>query len=128
MCMPSYVEKDHFARLLGVEPVQDGFAAASCRLRLAEAHRNGLGTVHGAVIFALADIAFASACNAGDATYIGLQADIRYLNRAEGDELVARAELIGASGRFAHYRISVSDAVGNHVALLSASAYRLSRP
>src|SRR5690606_35114018 len=89
---------------------------------------NGLGTPHGAVIFALADIAFACACNASETSYIGLQADIRYLNRASGDELIAHAELVGASGRLAHYQISVNDALGNRVALLSASAYRLPQP
>lgn len=123
-----YSTRDRFAQLLGVEPLDSAFTGASCRLRLTDQHRNGLGTSHGAVIFALADIAFAAACNATEAAYIGLQADIRYLKRAEGDELTARAELVGASGRLAHYQISVSDAGHNRVALLSASAYRLPQP
>lgn len=123
-----YVEKDHFVQWLGVEHLDSNFEGASCRLRIGPQHRNGLSTPHGAVIFALADIAFACACNATDARYIGLQADIRYLNRASGDELTARAELVGASGRLAHYQISVTDAQDNRVALLTASAYRLLQP
>ena len=120
-----YTVRDCFAQLLGVESLESTFDGASCRMRTSEAHRNGLGTPHGAVIFALADIAFACACNATEATYIGLQAEIRYLNRAMGDELTARAELVSASGRLAHYLVSVSDAEPTRTALLSASAYRL---
>lgn len=124
----TYIENNHFAQLLGVELVDSDFTGASCRLRLSAQHRNGLGTPHGAVIFALADITFASACNASEASYIGLQADIRYLSKAVGDELTARAELVDASGRLSHYQICVSDAENNRIALLSASAYRLPQP
>ncbi|WP_394559196.1 PaaI family thioesterase [Aquipseudomonas alcaligenes] len=124
----SYAKNDHFAQWLEVEHLESSFDGASCRLRLRPQHRNGLGTPHGAVIFALADIAFACACNATEARYIGLQADIRYIQRASGDELTAHAELVGASGRLAHYQISVHDAEHNRVALLSASAYRLPQP
>ena len=125
MQISSYAENDHFAHWLEVEHLDSSFSGARCRLRIRPQHRNGLGTPHGAVIFALADITFAAACNATDAAYIGLQADIRYLNRPTGDELIARAELVSASGRLAHYQISVSDAGQNKVALLTASAYRL---
>ncbi|MDD0844183.1 PaaI family thioesterase [Pseudomonas sp. Gutcm_11s] len=124
----SYAKNDHFAQWLEVEHLDSSFSGARCRLRILPQHRNGLGTPHGAVIFALADIVFACACNASEASYIGLQADIRYLNRASGDELIAHAELVGASGRLAHYQISVNDAPGNRVALISASAYRLPQP
>jgi acyl-CoA thioesterase len=128
MQISSYAENDHFAHWLEVEHLDSSFSGARCRLRIRPQHRNGLGTPHGAVIFALADIAFACACNASETSYIGLQADIRYLNRASGDELIAHAELVGASGRLAHYQISVNDAPGNRVALLNASAYRLPQP
>jgi uncharacterized protein (TIGR00369 family) len=53
------------------------------KLNVKDEHMNALGGVHGGVIFSLADIAFAMACNAGDAPYTGLQADIRYMSGAK---------------------------------------------
>lgn len=62
----AYFVQDSFARLLGVEllSAQDGQACVT--FFASSEHCNGLGGVHGAVIFALADIAFAVACNTRD--------------------------------------------------------------
>jgi len=43
------------------------FEEARCQLNVKGEHMNALGGVHGGVIFSLADIAFAMACNVGDA-------------------------------------------------------------
>lgn len=121
----SAIEQDRFARLLGVQHLQRSFDSATCRLVLRDEHCNALGGVHGGIIFSLADIAFAAACNAGEATYIGLQAEVRYLRTVEGDELLATAERVGASRKLAHYQVRVTDKSGNPVALFTSSAYRL---
>ena len=47
--------------------------------------------------FLLADIAFAMACNAGDAPYTGLQADIRYMSGAKDRVLFATATKVSSS-------------------------------
>lgn len=116
---------DRFADLLGVEHLSASFEQAACRLRLGAEHHNALGGVHGGLIFSLADIAFAAACNAGQALYIGLQAEIRYIARARGDELTATATWMGGGRNIAHYQVLVTDNLGNRIALFSASAYRL---
>ncbi|WP_430443354.1 MAG: PaaI family thioesterase [Pseudomonas piscis] len=116
---------DRFAGLLGVEHLHASFEQATCRLRLAPEHLNALGGVHGGLIFALADIAFAAACNAGQALYIGLQAEMRYMARARGAELTATATWMGGSRNIAHYQVLVTDDQGLRIALFSASAYRL---
>ncbi|HBN9861353.1 TPA: PaaI family thioesterase [Pseudomonas aeruginosa] len=118
---------DNFAELLGVESLHSRFEQAACRLRVGDQHRNALGGIHGGLIFSLADIAFATACNAGDAVYIGLQAEVRYMNKAEGNELTATATLMGSSRKIAHYQVLVTDSQDNRIALFSASAYRLSQ-
>lgn len=116
---------DHYSQLLGVEYLHCGFDSASCRLAVRGEHLNALGSLHGGVIFSLADIAFAAACNAAGAAYVGMQAEIRYMRRPEGKALLARAELVGNSRRMAHYQVSVTDSAGHRVALFTGSAYRL---
>ncbi|QIH08853.1 MULTISPECIES: PaaI family thioesterase [Pseudomonas] len=116
---------DRFADLLGVEYQQASFEQAVCRLRLGEAHRNALGGIHGGLVFSLADIAFAAACNAANALYIGLQAEIRYMARVQGEELMACATLVGSTKNIAHYQVMVTDSQERRIALFSATAYRL---
>lgn len=118
---------DRFAEWLGVEPLFSSFEQAACRLYVADQHRNALGGIHGGLIFALADIAFAAACNAGEALYIGLQAEVRYMNKAEGSELTATATRMGGSRKIVHYQVLVTDSQDTRIALFSASAYCLSR-
>lgn len=117
---------DHFAELLGIELLHSNFEQSACRLHIGEQHRNALGGIHGGLIFSLADIAFAAACNAGAAVYIGLQAEVRYMSKAEGDVLTATATLMGGSRKIAHYQVLVTDSRNTRIALFSASAYRLS--
>ena len=118
--------QDHFAELLGIEPLHSSFEQSACQLHIGEQHRNALGGIHGGLIFSLADVAFAAACNAGTAVYIGLQAEVRYMSKAEGDVLIATATLMGSSKRIAHYQVLVTDSRDTRIALFNASAYRLS--
>ena len=71
-------------------------------------------------------MAFAAACNAGEGTYIGLQADIRYMGAARDEVLTATALRVGGSKKFAHYEVMVTDGQDNRVALFTSTAYRLS--
>ncbi|QXH34612.1 PaaI family thioesterase [Pseudomonas muyukensis] len=119
-------ELDLFAELLGVETMHSSFERSACRIHIAEQHRNALGGIHGGLIFSLADMAFAAACNAGSAVYIGLQAEVRYMSKAQGNVLIATATLMGASKKIAHYQVLVTDKRDTQIALFSASAYRLS--
>jgi len=117
--------QDRFANLLGVEFEEIGFEKTICRLKVQEDHYNVLGTIHGGVIFSLADITFAAAGDASEATFIGTQTEIRYMKQAETKELLAIATLINASKRFAYYQVEVFDGKQNMVALFMATAYRL---
>ncbi|MEY8205863.1 MAG: PaaI family thioesterase [Bermanella sp.] len=119
----SYLANDKYAKNLGIELVKIETEYARCELAINDNHKNGLGSLHGAVIFALADIAFAAACNTVNAS-IGMQADIKYLNKPQGDTLIAEAKLLSASSKIGHYQVSVTDSEGNPVALFSSISYR----
>lgn len=118
-------ERDRFASTLGIEIVDQSFDQATCRVNVRDDCRNALGGIHGGLIFSLADIAFASACNAGEGTYIGLQAEIRYMSAPQDKVLTATASRVGGSKKFAHYEVVVSDGQQRRIALFTSSAYKL---
>ncbi|BFM09222.1 PaaI family thioesterase [Halioxenophilus aromaticivorans] len=118
----AYIQRDAYAANLGVECIESSFENTVCRLVIQNNHLNGLGTTHGAVIFSLADIAFACACNASEQTFVGVQTEIRYMRKAQGNELIAYAMLVSASKRFAHYQVTVKDGQDNQIALFTGTA------
>lgn len=70
---------------------------------------NGHGTCHGGFIFALADSAFAFACNTRNQRAVASHCSISYLRPGKrGDRLVAVAEERVLAGRSGIYDISVS--------------------
>lgn len=75
---------------------------------------NGHGTCHGGFIFALADSAFAFACNGGEMAAVAAQCSIAYLRPVtEGQTLVAVAEERHSEGRsgITDVRVTVDGAV-----------------
>lgn len=118
----SYFDKDGFSQWLGVELISLDADCAVCELSVGERHLNGIGSVHGAVLFSLADIAFATVCNGKQAS-IGVQADIRYLKKPSGKRLTARAQLVSSSKKIAHYAVDVTDEGGALVVQFSGAAY-----
>ncbi|ARU57397.1 thioesterase domain protein [Oleiphilus messinensis] len=120
----TYIQNDAFAKSLGIKLLDEGENTVRCVLEIREEHKNGLGTIHGAVIFALGDIAFAAACNTQQVS-IGMQADIRYLNKPKSERLLTKAQLISGSKKIAHYEVIISDDVGTKVAVFTGTAYRL---
>lgn len=122
----SYMTQDRYAENLGITLVDIEKEYARCELEINDNHKNGLGSLHGAVIFALADIAFAAACNSVQ-TSIGMQADIKYLNKPQGSRLIAEAKAISTSNKIGHYQVHVTDNEGTCIAQFSSISYRLPR-
>lgn len=121
----AYFAEDVFAKWLGVELMQEGAGRAQLSLTVQPSHRNGLGGVHGAVIFALADIAFAIACNSRGHRAVGIEAHIHYLKGAVGGEIQATASEINAGGRLSHYEVDIHEPDGRLLARFSGMAYRV---
>lgn len=121
---PSYFENDHFAKNLGIRLTHNEMDYARCELEINKTHTNGLGSVHGAVLFALADITFAAACNTAMPS-IGLQADIKYFKKPQGDRLIAEARAHSTSNRIGYYEVEIFDDIKNIVARFCSTAYRL---
>ncbi|PIE27674.1 MAG: phenylacetic acid degradation protein [Micrococcales bacterium] len=96
---------DFASHWLGLEVLRAVPGEALLRMQLREEMLNGFGIAHGGMIFALADTAFALACN--DAHRVGIDmtvasgADINFLRPAHrGQSLTAHAQVVrkGRSG------------------------------
>jgi acyl-CoA thioesterase len=87
---------------------------------------NGHRIAHGGMIFALADTAFAYACNSRNVSSVAQQASIIFLSQAkEGERLVAEAREQARSGRSGSYAVTVRNQAGEDIAVfqgLSRSA------
>ncbi len=94
-------------------------------LTLAPHMLNGLGLPHGAVIFAMADYAFAAASNSYGESAVALSMDIHFLSSPlPGARLLAEAVEVSGGQRTALYRMTVADADSGLVAELHGMAYR----
>ncbi len=98
-----------------IEEAREGYARLSMTLRADML--NGHGIAHGGMIFALADTAFAYACNSRNAKTVAAQASIVFLGSAhEGETLVAEAEETVTAGRSGVSRVAVRTSDGRAIA------------
>lgn len=89
-----------------LEAAREGYARAAMIVR--PDMLNGHGTAHGGLIFALADSAFAYACNSRNQTTVAQHASISFLTPATlGERLVAEAVERGVQGRSGVYDVTV---------------------
>jgi len=87
---------------------------------------NGHDVCHGGIVFALADSAFAFACNSYNESTVAAAAAIDFLAAARaGDELTAEALELWRTKRNGIYEITVSNQRGERVALFRGRSYRI---
>lgn len=111
------MQRDAASALLGmvVEHDEPGRAVVSMRVR--EDMLNGFAITHGGLVFALADTAFAIACNEDEKVTVAAGADITFLKSTHaGQTLIATAARRVISGRTGLYDVTVTDETGDAVA------------
>lgn len=109
--------RDRASRLLGLEVERDDPGDALVHMVVREDFTNGFAITHGGFVFALADTAFAIACNEDDAVTVAGGADITFLKAtAAGARLTAHAVRRVRSGRTGLYDVTVTDETGDVVA------------
>jgi acyl-CoA thioesterase len=109
--------RDRASQALGMalDEVRPGYARLSMTVR--EDMLNGHGICHGGLVFALADSAFAFACNSRDVLTVAAGCSVEFLAPArEGDALVAEARERFLEGRNGVYDVDVSRGDGKLVA------------
>jgi phenylacetic acid degradation protein PaaD len=99
---------DAASRALGIEVRAVSAGAATATMRIRADMVNGHGITHGAFIFAVADTAFACACNSHGPLTVAAAVDITFIVASHaGDLLEARAEERTRFGRSGIYDVTV---------------------
>ena len=110
-----------------IEEARAGYARLAMKVRADML--NGHRIAHGGMIFALADTAFAYACNARNVATVAQQASIVFLSRAnEGETLIAEAEEQSTAGRSGVYTVTVRMKTGQDVAVFQGLSRTLGAP
>lgn len=101
-CADAMWAEDRASQALGMRVVDVGPGTATLAMTVRDDMVNGHGTAHGGFVFALADSAFAFACNSNDVRTVAYGCSITYLAPCRlGDELLAVAaerSLVGRTG------------------------------
>lgn len=110
-----------------VEVSKPGSAVASFEVRSSMV--NGYGICHGGYIFALADSAFAFACNTYDRITVAAGASIDFIKPVRsGDRLQATAVEANRGGRTGVYDVEVTNQRNEVVAIFRGRSYSTREP
>jgi len=119
-------EQDRASQSLGMRITRIAPGEAELTMQVRPDMTNGHHICHGGLVFALADSAFAFACNSyGDST-VAAAASIDFLTAVrEGDVLTATARELWRGGRSGLYEIVVTNQRGEPVALFRGRSQRV---
>ncbi|WP_125133281.1 hydroxyphenylacetyl-CoA thioesterase PaaI [Microbacterium sp. 10M-3C3] len=123
------MQRDRASAALGmrVERDEPGHAVVSMTVR--EDMLNGFAITHGGLVFALADTAFAIACNEDERVTVAAGADITFLkSTTSGQTLTATALRRVRRGRSGLYDVTVTDDAGDVVAEFRGRSRTTDRP
>ncbi|MEZ5714990.1 MAG: hydroxyphenylacetyl-CoA thioesterase PaaI [Paracoccaceae bacterium] len=110
-------EGDNAARWFGMEVTHVAEGRATLEMTVEPHHANGHGICHGGVTFALADTAFAYACNSRNQSTVAQHNFISYLAPGRlGDRLRAEAVEVSLTGRSGIYDVRVTTQTGTVIA------------
>ena len=115
---------DRASRSLGMQVLATAPGAATLAMSVRDDMLNGLETCHGGFIAALADSAFAFACNSYGAPTVaaGFNIDFIVPGRA-GDVLTARCVEVAKAGRSGVYDVEVTNQRGERVAVFRGRSH-----
>ncbi|NNC10549.1 hydroxyphenylacetyl-CoA thioesterase PaaI [Planctomonas sp. JC2975] len=113
------MQRDRASAALGMVVERDEPGTAVVSMVVREDMTNGFAITHGGLVFALADTAFALACNEDERVTVAAGADIAFLKATHaGQTLTASAVRRVVAGRGGLYDVTVTDETGDVVAEL----------
>ena len=117
-CAEKMWASDCASKALGIEIEITEAGSATARMLVREDMVNGFDVCHGGLLFALADTAFAFACNAYNRVTVAGSASIEFLRPAMlGDQLCAVAAEEHRGRKSGYYTVRVENEDGRLVAL-----------
>ena len=128
-CAAALMANDRSSQALGIEVHIPEAGGAVATMTVREDMVNGLDVMHGGLTFALADTAFAFACNSHDEQAFAAAAHIEFLRPARlGDALTARAREDYRGRRRGFYTVEVCNQQGELVALFRGRSASTGEP
>lgn len=119
-----FFKRDVFCNFVGIDLVEVFDGRAKAVLLIRDEHLNGIGIVHGGVIYTLADLAFAAAANSRGRVSVAANASVTFLRSPKGRHLTAEAWEISSSRTLASYTVHVTDETGELLAVVQGLAHR----
>ncbi len=119
-----FYNNDKFSKFVGIELLEVSEGWARARMKVEEHHLNSVKTVHGAALFALADLVFAVASNSHENISVAINAHISYLQGVRGGILFAEAREVSLNPKLATYDIDILDEENNKIAVFQGMVYR----
>jgi len=122
-CAKAMWAGDKASRALGIKIEIREVGSATAQMTVRDDMVNGFNVCHGGLLFALADTAFAFACNAYDRKTVAASASIEFLRPAAlGDRLRATAEEEYRGRRGGYYKVRIDNQDDEPVALFQGRA------
>lgn len=123
-----HFENDRFAASSGMRLVELRPGYAKTSMTVEDRHLNSVGTVHGGVIFTLADFAFGAAVKTGGKVAPLINSSVSYLKAVRSGTLYAEAAEISRSRKLSVCMVRVTNDAGELVALFQGTAYIKDEP
>ena len=115
---------DRLIHLFGMEVLEVEPGRAVVQMDVGQDHVNAANVCHGATMFALADVAFALACNSHGTLALAVDMSISFLKAVPpGECITATCTEKHRGKRLGSYHIEVTNTGGQPVALLKATAF-----
>lgn len=121
------MEQEPYAQFLGMKLTEFGAGTAEAELVITETMLNTHKTVHGAILFSLADYVFAAASNSYGKTAVGVTTSMNFLSAGFlGEKITAVASEVKRNHKLAWYKIDVRNEK-ELLATMEAMVYRKSQ-
>lgn len=122
------LEQDTYGKWLN--PIIEKIAAGYCLMKMPVRPEflNGVGTVHGGIVFGIADTAFAYASNSHNRIAVALDVTISYPNAGQlNDVFTIEAKEIYLGGRTAIYQVTVINQQQLLIGLFQGTVFRTNK-
>ncbi len=119
------MQLDYFSQWLGVKIIAVGEGFSKIKMTVRKEMLNGFGITHGGIAFALADSAFAFACNNRNNLSVALDTSISFIKAVNlNDELIAEAKEIHNGKSTGVYLITITNQNNMQVAHFKGTCFR----
>lgn len=128
-CAKKMWASDEASKALGIKIEIRAVGSSTARMEVRDDMVNGFGICHGGLLFALADTAFAFACNAYDRRTFAASGNIEYFRPARlGDNLRAVATEDHRGRNSGYYTVKIDNQDGKIVALFRGRSVSRDEP